>query len=110
GRADGWDLAAGGARDRERSREARDVADRSEEVARGELGRLVDLARRVGRCEHQVGLDRDLVQLLHGVAGEVGRDRGFDGPELLVARRVLVEGGPVAADERVGARYVVIRN
>ena len=33
-----------------------DVADRTEEVARRELRRLVDLARRVGRREHQVGL------------------------------------------------------
>ena len=61
--------------DDERAREPLDVADRAEEVARRELRRRVDLARRVRRREHQVGLARDVVQLLHRVRGEVRGDR-----------------------------------
>src|SRR5204862_6091819 len=95
------------ARDRERTREGRHVAHRSEKGARRELRRVVDLARRVGRREDEVALDRDVVQLLHRVPGEVRGDRGLDRGELLVARRVLVERAPVAVYERVGAGHAV---
>ena len=62
----------------ERAREPLDAVDRAEEVAGRELRRRVDLARRVRRREHQVGLARDVVQLLHRVRGEVRGDRLLD--------------------------------
>ena len=68
-------VAVGRADHDERAREPVDAVDRAEELARRELRRRVDLARRVRRREHQVGLARDVVQLLHRVLREVRGDR-----------------------------------
>ena len=79
----------------------------AEEVTRLELAALDELARRVGRGEHEVGLHRDLVQLGHGVAQEVLGDRRGDGVELLGADPVVVVGGPVPLRQRRGGQPVL---
>ena len=80
----------------ERSGKAVDVADRSEEVARRELCRLVDLTWRVGRRQHQVRLAGDVVELLHRVPCEVRADRFFELLQLVVGRGVHVPRVPIA--------------
>ena len=80
----------------ERQREARHVAVGTEEAAGRELPARVQLAWRVGRGEHQVGVAGDLVELGHRARREVARDRCLDGPQLVVGDGVVVVGRPVA--------------
>ena len=74
--------------------------DLAEERAGFELTALDELARRVGRGEHEVRLHRDLVELGHGVAPEVLGDGGADGVELVTTDAVVVVGRPVPLRER----------
>ena len=82
-----------------------DVADRAEEVARRELRRLRRSRGRVGRREHQVGLARDVVQLLHRVTGRSTRrrpPRSLRGP-----RRSRCSGGTRSSRGRPARRHPV---
>ena len=69
------DRAVGVAGLHERRREALDVAERREEAPGGELRARQDLRGRVRRRQHQVGVARDVVELLHRATGEVLGDR-----------------------------------
>ncbi len=86
----------------------RDVAEFAEEVACGELAAGHQLTRGVDRCEHQVRRNRDLVELGHGVTGEVGGHRCGDGLELVRRHRVVVVGRPVTTDQRRRGQAVVL--
>ena len=103
-RCGGGHLAADAAHRREGTRRRNYVAQRGEEAAAGELLAAQDLGGRHRRRQHQVGGAGDRVELGHGVALEVGRDRRLDGAQLLVAAAVGGVRGPVPLGERRGGQ------
>ena len=96
GRPGAGDRVAGARDDDERPWERGDVAERDEEPPRPELRALDQLRRRIGRGQHEVGGAGQLVELRHGVPGEVLGDGRGDGVELVGAELVVVVGRPVA--------------
>ena len=85
-----------------------DSVEGAEVVPEGQLLVLDQLARRVGRGQHQVRLDGRLVELGHGVTEEVRGDGSGDGVELVATHLVVVVARPVLVGERRRGQAVLV--